>query len=775
MHSKLVVLSGALFCAAGSFANVVLTPDNAEVLIAPDACPVVRFAADDLTNHLAMVFGRRVPIVNTPGEGKVQIVVGDSQWTRDAGLDVSVLPRDAFYICTQGGRIYIAGRDDPESRLGDEIRRGIYSRKERATAFGVCEFLERYAGVRFYFPDEYGTLVPNAGSLSVPEIKDTVKPQFTIRNCYISGAGPLPDVPIGPRQAPIKAMWRLRLRENTIDIPCCHGQNRFRITERFHAKHPEYFQLRKDGTRCTETNTPKRYMRGQLCHTSKVWDVFRRETIERMRKGEKYVDIMPQDGMSACRCANCMARYAQTNDLSLASGYCTELMWSNTVSVADAVRAAGLDGCVTQMAYGPCRNIPELNIPDNVKVVLAVGGPWACSRPDILDKQVAFVRNWSEKLNGKVSWIWTYPMKNYGRLQAHDVPQHAPRAYFEFYRRTAKYIDGSFVESNQESDTIFYNYLNYYVFAKLAWQPDLDIEALLAEHNRLMFGAAASKMARFLDRLEEIWIGKVAIPSLIGETEIGPMIYAPSEEEIYDEIYTQEVLDEFEGYLAEAAKAVPSGSPEAMRVATLRRRFFAPLAARRKTITMSIADELARRRNDPRPSLLDGLKWQVDKMRHSSFDAGESVTGSPSIRIDSTNTVYLALPLHRIKDKLRPFGKYRLTYFVKTAGMEPVSGSKRGKGATIELEERGDGVKYRAVRYPGTRHWLGTKDWRCHAFDVTLGGDVCREGYRPTLWLRVFGAKGTVWFDGIRLEDTDSPTPTPTPAAGSCPLQSPLL
>ena len=89
---------------------------------------------------------------------------------------------------------------------------------------------------------------------------------------------------------------------------------------------------------------------------------------------------------------------------------------------------------------------------------------------------------------------------------------------------------------------------------------------------------------------------------------------------------------------------------------------------------------------------------------------------------------------------------------MKTAGLEKVPEAKWGKGATIELEERGNGVKYRAVRYPGSRYWLGTKDWTHRVFDVTLGGDVSCEGYQPTLWLRVFGAKGTVWFDGIRLE-----------------------
>ncbi len=69
MSDKLVVLSVAMLCAAGTFADVVLAPDNAEVLVAPEACPVVRFAAADLTNHLAKVFGRTVAIVTEPTAG----------------------------------------------------------------------------------------------------------------------------------------------------------------------------------------------------------------------------------------------------------------------------------------------------------------------------------------------------------------------------------------------------------------------------------------------------------------------------------------------------------------------------------------------------------------------------------------------------------------------------------------------------------------------------------------------------------------------------------
>ena len=754
-----LAVAGASF---GMFAGggVVLKPGATEVLIAPDAPKTVQFAAIDLTNHLARIFGAEVPVVTAPREGFAQVVLGDSEWTRAAGLDVSKLPLDSFYLKSAQNRLYVAGYDDPKDDLILHFSRGNYPRSAHATAFGVCEILERYAGVRFYFPDEYGTIIPKAQEIAVPAVDEIVQPQFAIRNCYILGAGPLPDVPIGPGQLKRKVWWQLRLRENTINIPCCHGQNRFRIAERFSETNPEYFQLRKDGTR----NLKKRsevdygYQCGQLCHTSAVWDIFRKETIERIQKGEKYVDIMPQDGMQACRCENCLKRYSQTNDFSLASGYCSELMWSNTISVAKAVTDAGLKGCVTQMAYGPCRHIPSFDIPENVKVVLAVGGPWALSRPDILDLQIGFIREWAEKLKGKVSWIWTYPMKNYGRLQAHGVPQYAPRAFFEFYRRAAPYIDGSYVESNQEQDTIFYNYMNYYMFAQLAWHPDLDVEKVLAEHNRLMFGGAAAHVAKFLDRLEQIWIGKVAIPSLIGETEFGPMIFAPKEGEIYRDIYTWDIVKELEGYLDAAAASVAKGSPEEMRMATLRRRFIGPLVAAKRAFesaneNIPVQTMLERQKASAQRSLIEGLKWQPNAKYGVSIDKATTVTGEGSLRIDAKARVYHGLPVKSIAKNLRPGAKYRLSCFVKTEGLERLPDAKGRHGATIEFEEIGKEVKYRAHRAQTKELWNGTMDWRYQSFDFTMGYDVYKEGFRPMIWVRVLGAKGTVWIDGVRLDE----------------------
>lgn len=101
--------------------SVSLHPGVTEVLVSPSAPKTVLFAADDLTNHLSQVLGAAVPIVTKPTDGKVQVVVGDSEWCRAAGIDVAKLPRDGFALKTASGRVYVAGRDDPEEDLGRKL------------------------------------------------------------------------------------------------------------------------------------------------------------------------------------------------------------------------------------------------------------------------------------------------------------------------------------------------------------------------------------------------------------------------------------------------------------------------------------------------------------------------------------------------------------------------------------------------------------------------------------------------------------------------------
>ena len=126
---------------------------------------------------------------------------------------------------------------------------------------------------------------------------------------------------------------------------------------------------------------------------------------------------------------------------------------------------------------------------------------------------------------------------------------------------------------------VIHNYLNFYAFSKFAWDPAFDLDAALAEHHRLMFGAGAGEMAAFFNLLEKLWIGKVAIPSVIGETEFGPeRIAGLSPRELWTAIYSPAVLARLRGHLDRAAARVKAGSLAARRIAWIRATFFDPLA-----------------------------------------------------------------------------------------------------------------------------------------------------------------------------------------------------
>ena len=76
--NKLIVVLMVFGFAAAAFADatVKLTADNGEIVIAKDAVPVVRFAAEEARTLLGQAFGRELPVVNAPTPGKASLVLG---------------------------------------------------------------------------------------------------------------------------------------------------------------------------------------------------------------------------------------------------------------------------------------------------------------------------------------------------------------------------------------------------------------------------------------------------------------------------------------------------------------------------------------------------------------------------------------------------------------------------------------------------------------------------------------------------------------------------
>ena len=293
--------------------------------------------------------------------------------------------------------------------------------------------------------------------------------------------------------------------------------------------------------------------------------------------GEAIVfDAMPKDGFTwarHCRCGWCEKNIPFSRwDV----GFATDLVWRRTAELANRLMARFPCARVSQMSYIPYVRIPTNEIPCNVDVFVARRGPWA-EGTEIGEREKGEVRAWHTKLGRKVS-LWNYPDKvDCWNLEMKNIPQIAPRAWAGYYRAVAPFVTGAFAES--ESDRWIYNYLNYYVFSRICWDPAADAEAILAEHHRLMFGPAAKEMAEFFDTLERCWMKVVAKPF---DTPLGPgVVKAPTEEELRTKIYSPAVLARLASLLDDAEEKAGRGSLEARRIALFRREFLAPITVNR--------------------------------------------------------------------------------------------------------------------------------------------------------------------------------------------------
>ena len=656
------------------------------------------FAAEELRSLLSEAFGADIPVVTAAtGRRKTISLEVNPSFARD----------DIRIVATAKGVRIVSGA---------------------ARVYGVYEFLERYAGCRFYFPGPLGTIVPKRTELAVPIGTVDVKPCYTQRsnNMNFGRNGEWYSVDGGvaskveATNLHRQAFWRLRLAPR---IPCCHGLNNFHYLERFGKTHPEYFALMKgpDGTLFRDAaNSKWTGHRGQLCHTSGIWEKEIYADAVRELSTNEYVDVMAQDGMQRCHCENCQAAYSKDP---ADPNYATDLMWGKTVALANRLAAEGVKGYVTQMAYTPYRRIPAIDIPSNVLVMVAQTGPWAKADPKRMAKGNAEIRAWARKLGRKV-WLWTYPGK-FNRNRHPNVPQMTPRAYGEYYAALDDAIFGAFAEG--KTDKWIYNYLNYYVKSKVEWNTKLDLDALLDEHHRLMFGAAAGEMKAFYEKLEDIWITKVA--GNVAETPLGPVTRAPTEWEMWTRIYAPQVLDEMKAMFDRAAAKLSPGSMEAKRLAFIRCQFYDPLRAESDKFLDKIdatRNEEKRRGREDR-SILKGTRF--DQPGEIALD-GESRKG----RSLSASMV----------GRLKPDTRYVVSYFVKFTN---VVATTHNGGIGIELY---DGT--RSIKHPKAAERVGSKDWIYQEYEIRTSPEIGRNA-PPYLRISVQGAKGKAWYRGVRVEE----------------------
>ncbi len=519
----------------------------AEIVIAEQPTRMQRLAAHVFRGDIERISGARLPIVTQPGGKAVKIFIGRSAHTDAIQLTPHDLRYGAYRIVTGPDWLALIGDDTdfaptaPWAKSNGDIPRaqaewekivgapygmpnpGLYKNRlrlpgdtgkpdgaataknelleiwgldERGSFNAVCGFL-RKLGARWYLPGEPGEVLPSLKTISLPQIDETVRPDFPLRqfNFRFSTAGY--DT----------SMWVMRLGIRNDDrMLVAHGMDRMTGRDAVFAAHPDWFALyggRRDYTPGESKN--------QLCYSNE--ELFR-ETVRYARAlldtyDFKTVSIMPPDGYTAiCQCEKCEGKDSpERNERGLLSDY----VWDFVNRVAKEVGKTHPHAKVLNCAYG-VYTLPPLKI-DKLEpnvVVCIVGGRRPINKGGVKAEgeaaPEALRAAWVKKTDNPILIFENYPFTDRGWY----LPSFAPHALGETVNATKGISQGEdiWLSVRQDFDKvgIGFNHFLVYFTARMYWGgEDADVDALFREYCRLFYGPAEHEMHAFFTYCEANW------------------------------------------------------------------------------------------------------------------------------------------------------------------------------------------------------------------------------------------------------------------------------
>ena len=542
---------------------------KAEFEVVKPANPAAAPAAAELISRLAQITGKKVAPVAEASGSVPAFYLGSCPEAAKLGLAPETLDRDGYFIRTDGSRIFITGCDSNDPK---QVQRG--------TLFGVYDFLERFAGVRYYFPGEIGTIVPKKKEWSLPAIDITERPDTQFRWIWCS-----PNSSLGSgdyRYPGLKNINPPTWRNSTLNsIRSCHGLNDLELVRRFAKTNPEFFAMTATGDRLDGSKVTAGYQKhGHLCYSSEgLKEVIYQDAAACLtgkpassrgiskwspRWNTLHVDLAPNDGMLWCQCPKCKPIQARGEQAM------SDHIWGFACDIANRLKKNGIPGYVMLDSYGVFMREPTVAIPDNVMIGVAVTGPWGMNNEKVRTRDAERLRKWAATAKGKIR-TWTYVTKACAAVPY--IPNFTPRAVAAFFRSVKEETFGGFVESG--SDRWIFGFLNSYICSKVLWDWDTDAEKLIEEHCRLMYGKAAPQMDRFYRELEDLWMNNIVRETI--STPWGENWKVPTRREIWTKIYSPGKIAELNALFDQAEKAVSKDPASLKRVRFMRKELWQPV------------------------------------------------------------------------------------------------------------------------------------------------------------------------------------------------------
>jgi len=464
---------------------------NYVIVVADDASPSTKHAAEELAAFLKEISGAEFPIRSDkepiqPNE----IILGDNAHLRqvDAAIDLAPLGQEGYILRTVGPQLLIAG---------GALRGNLY---------GVYGLLEDHFGCRWYTPEI--SHIPRQTTLSLPELNETRVPVFEYREPFVI------DCQDGN--------WCARNRVNSSAgaLEAQHGGkvkfgagmfvhtfNTLVPPETHFATHPEYFS-EVEGKRLGEKT--------QLCCTNEeVVQICINEVRRHIQEDPEAVvySVSQNDWGNYCCCAKCKA-------LADAEGSQMGPVLQLVNRVAEVVEKEFPGKYIETLAYQYTRK-PPATLRPRPNVIIRLCSIECCFMHPLekcsLPANQAFCRDAQQWAAVAVHiWVWDYVTS----FRHYMVP--FPNLYLlndniKFFQKNK--VKGIFEQDNYQSPNGEFSALGGYMIAKFLWNPDYNEDVAMNEFLDAVYGP---KSGRFIRQYIDLLQSKVQDPNMHANIWVGP-------------------------------------------------------------------------------------------------------------------------------------------------------------------------------------------------------------------------------------------------------------
>lgn len=472
--------------------TVKVAPKHAPVSIVSAGRPVASIVvmnnaagASDLQGFIKSATGAELPIVR----GKITkpaIVLGDCPEAAALGIDSSKMPTEGFAIRSTKDAVFIVGNRFSSSADGQ--------------LWGAIEFLERFVGVRWYFPPateggpNIGQSVPKTENIVVPPVWIEDAPVFSKRELWPSVSKPYSGsgIKMGPLHRFLRngTSWPVSLR--------VHQPNwgRYEVLKK---SRQGVYQMRRDGTRQHEVlcyghpDTLKTYLDG-------IQNSLDGKQPAYAPIAGKAITVSPYDVELSCYCEHC--RKLWDNDAGQYGG-ASKVMTTFVDKLAREVkrRWPQEDLTIIYLPYLNYTTAPEgVRFPGNVEVQLCGMPGLAAYKEDAIraDEQ-ANIDRWI-KSTGRRIQNWHYCCWPAHKTKA---AYHYPHVVKKFYQENRNKTVGTFI--NGTANHWPRQNISLYCWQKVLWNPDFDVDAAVDDFATRMFGPAAKTMRQVIELQMKGW------------------------------------------------------------------------------------------------------------------------------------------------------------------------------------------------------------------------------------------------------------------------------